>query len=85
MACGTTSRRRTSLAWLALPRALTDPLGAAKELVQFAIESGGRDNITVVLAPFPPAPPAPQDVYLAQDAYPPAHGHPTPPTTSPES
>jgi serine/threonine protein phosphatase PrpC len=44
------------LASLALPRALTDPLGAAKELVQFAIESGGRDNITVVLAPFPPAP-----------------------------
>jgi serine/threonine protein phosphatase PrpC len=43
------------LASLALPRALTDPLGAAKELVQFAIESGGRDNITVVLAPFPPA------------------------------
>jgi serine/threonine protein phosphatase PrpC len=48
------------LAGLALPRALTDPLGAAKELVQFAIESGGRDNITVVLMPFPPAqqPPA---------------------------
>ena len=43
------------LASLALPRALTDPLGAAKELVQFAIEAGGRDNITVVLAPFPPA------------------------------
>jgi serine/threonine protein phosphatase PrpC len=43
------------LASLALPRALTDPLGAAKELAQFAIESGGRDNITVVLVPFPPA------------------------------
>lgn len=51
------------LASLALPRALTDPLRAAKELVQFAIESGGRDNITVVLAPFPPAPGEP-----AQDA-----------------
>lgn len=59
------------LASLALPRALTDPLGAAKELVQFAIESGGRDNITVVLAPFPPAPGAPaQDTAgaPAQDA-----------------
>lgn len=43
------------LASLALPRALTDPLGAAKELAQFAIESGGRDNITVVLIPFRPA------------------------------
>jgi serine/threonine protein phosphatase PrpC len=42
------------LAGLALPRALTDPLGAAQALVTFAIEAGGRDNITVVLAPFPP-------------------------------
>lgn len=47
------------LARLAMPRALTDPLGAAKELAQFAIESGGRDNITVVLAPFPPGQDAP--------------------------
>ena len=42
------------LAGLALPAALTDPLGAAQALVTFAIEAGGRDNITVVLAPFPP-------------------------------
>jgi len=42
------------LAGLAMPAALTDPLGAAQALVTFAIESGGRDNITVVLAPFPP-------------------------------
>lgn len=39
------------LAGLALPRALTDPLGAASELVEFAVEAGGADNITVVLAP----------------------------------
>jgi serine/threonine protein phosphatase PrpC len=42
------------LAGLALPSALTDPLAAAQALVTFAIEAGGRDNITVVLAPFPP-------------------------------
>ena len=44
------------LAELALPAALTDPLGAAAELVKFAIDAGGMDNITVVLAPFPLAP-----------------------------
>jgi serine/threonine protein phosphatase PrpC len=55
------------LASLALPKALTDPLGAAKELVQFAIEAGGRDNITVVLAPFPPAQDAPAKDSSAQD------------------
>ncbi len=42
------------LAEMALPAALADPLGAAQALVTFAIEAGGRDNITVVLAPFPP-------------------------------
>jgi serine/threonine protein phosphatase PrpC len=42
------------LAGLALPLALTDPLGAAAALVQFALEAGGMDNITVVLGPFPP-------------------------------
>ena len=42
------------LAGLALPGALTDPLGTAAELVTFALEAGGADNITVVLAPFPP-------------------------------
>jgi serine/threonine protein phosphatase PrpC len=47
------------LADLALPSALTDPLGAAVRLVTFALDAGGSDNITAVLAPFPPARPAP--------------------------
>jgi serine/threonine protein phosphatase PrpC len=47
------------LADLALPSALTDPLGAAAKLVTFALDAGGTDNITAVLAPFPPARPAP--------------------------
>jgi serine/threonine protein phosphatase PrpC len=42
-----------ALAELALPAALTDPLGAAAELVKFAIDAGGMDNITAVLVPFP--------------------------------
>src|SRR3989442_839158 len=37
------------LAGLALPKVLTDPLGAAADMVKFAIEAGGADNITVVL------------------------------------
>ena len=41
------------LAGLALPAALTDPLGAAGTLLKFALDAGGMDNITVVLAPFP--------------------------------
>ena len=41
------------LARLALPRALTDPLGAANDMVQFAIQAGGADNITAVLIPYP--------------------------------
>jgi serine/threonine protein phosphatase PrpC len=45
------------LAGLALPGALSDPLGPAAALVKFALEAGGADNITVVLAPFPPAAP----------------------------
>jgi serine/threonine protein phosphatase PrpC len=49
------------LAELALPSAQTDPLGAAKTLVKFALEQGGRDNITVVLAPLPAERPAPPD------------------------
>jgi serine/threonine protein phosphatase PrpC len=40
---------------LALPTALTDPLGAARALVKFALDAGGTDNITAVLAPFPPS------------------------------
>jgi serine/threonine protein phosphatase PrpC len=53
------------LAELALPAALTDPLGTAHALVSFALAAGGGDNVTAVLAPFPPAqspagpPPAP--------------------------
>jgi serine/threonine protein phosphatase PrpC len=46
------------LSALALPTALTDPLGAASRLVAFALEAGGQDNITVVLARFPWPPPA---------------------------
>jgi serine/threonine protein phosphatase PrpC len=44
------------LAELALLAAFADPLGAASQLVKFALDSGGMDNITVVLAPFPLAP-----------------------------
>lgn len=47
------------LAELALPGALTDPLGTAAALVSFALEAGGMDNVTVVLAPFPPTAAAP--------------------------
>jgi serine/threonine protein phosphatase PrpC len=43
------------LAVMAMPAALTRPLDAAADLVKFAIDSGGLDNITVVLVPFPPA------------------------------
>jgi serine/threonine protein phosphatase PrpC len=41
------------LARMALPAALTDPLGTAAGLVRFAVGAGGADNITVVLVPFP--------------------------------
>ena len=40
------------LAALALPKVLTDPLGAASDMVRFAIDAGGADNITVVLIPY---------------------------------
>ena len=60
------------LAALALPLALTDPLGAAAALVQFALEAGGMDNITVVLSPFPPR------------ARSPLTGEPTLPAVSPD-
>lgn len=42
------------LAAMAMPAALADPLSAASALVRFAVEAGGADNVTVVLAPFPP-------------------------------
>lgn len=45
------------LAGMALPAARTEPLAAAGELVKFAVESGGIDNITVVLVPFRPSAP----------------------------
>jgi hypothetical protein len=41
------------LAGLALPKALNDPLGAAVDMVQFAVAAAGADNITVVLIPYP--------------------------------
>lgn len=47
------------LAELALPTALHDPSSAADVLLKFALEAGGMDNITVVLAPFPLVRPAP--------------------------
>jgi serine/threonine protein phosphatase PrpC len=60
------------LAELALPLAVTNPLGAASALVTFAIESGGADNVTVVLAPFPPRAPERYDKTLpAMPAVPP--------------
>jgi serine/threonine protein phosphatase PrpC len=40
-------------ALLALPSALGDPLAAASNLVRFAVEAGGMDNITVALIPLP--------------------------------
>jgi serine/threonine protein phosphatase PrpC len=40
------------LSILALPKALTDPLGAAVDLVKFANDAGGADNITAVLIPY---------------------------------
>ena len=41
------------LAELALPAAIADPLGAVRALVGFALEAGGMDNVTAVLARFP--------------------------------
>jgi serine/threonine protein phosphatase PrpC len=40
------------LAGLALPKVLSDPLGAAADMVKFANDAGGADNITVVLIPY---------------------------------
>jgi serine/threonine protein phosphatase PrpC len=42
------------LAAMVMPAALTTPRAAAVSLAKFAIDSGGLDNITVVLVPFPP-------------------------------
>jgi serine/threonine protein phosphatase PrpC len=65
------------LAELALPGALSDPQGTAAALVKFALDAGGVDNVTVVLAPFPPGSAAPP----AGDATPPAG--PATPTAGP--
>jgi len=46
------------LAAMAMPAALTRPLDAAADLAKFALDSGGLDNITVVIIPFPPNPDA---------------------------
>jgi serine/threonine protein phosphatase PrpC len=42
------------LAAMAMPAALSRPLDAAADLAKFALDSGGLDNITVVIIPFPP-------------------------------
>lgn len=42
------------LASAALPEALGAPAEAVAGFVRTALESGGRDNVTVVLVPFPP-------------------------------
>jgi serine/threonine protein phosphatase PrpC len=42
------------LAVRALPAARNSPLTAARTLVEFALQAGGHDNVTVVLMPFPP-------------------------------
>lgn len=44
----------TGLAELVRPAALTNLAGAASKLVEFALDCGGDDNITAVLASFPP-------------------------------
>lgn len=45
------------LAAVALPDGRDQPLAAARRLTQRALDAGGRDNITVLLVPFPPAGP----------------------------
>ena len=41
------------LASRALPDAIGDPLGVADALLKFALDAGGADNVTIVLAPVP--------------------------------
>lgn len=43
------------LAAVALPTGCQQPFAAADELTRRALDAGGRDNITVVVVPFPPA------------------------------
>jgi serine/threonine protein phosphatase PrpC len=35
--------------------ATAEPLAAARSLTRFALDAGGRDNVTVVVVPFPPS------------------------------
>jgi len=44
---------------LTVPTALTDLPGAASALLTFALDAGGQDNITIVLAAVPPSTPEP--------------------------
>ena len=46
------------LAAMVMPAAQARPLDAAAHLAKFALDSGGLDNITVVIVPFPPRPDA---------------------------
>jgi serine/threonine protein phosphatase PrpC len=39
----------------AAPGAASEPLKAARSLTRIALDAGGRDNITVVVIPFPPS------------------------------
>jgi serine/threonine protein phosphatase PrpC len=41
------------LARMALPVALTSPAQAAADLLSFALDAGGRDNVTIVVGRFP--------------------------------
>jgi serine/threonine protein phosphatase PrpC len=54
------------LAAMAMPAALSRPLDAAADLAKFALDSGGLDNITVVIIPFPPR----SDTSLSDDTVP---------------
>jgi serine/threonine protein phosphatase PrpC len=46
------------LAVIGLPGALTEPGVAAALMVNYAVEAGGLDNITVAITPYPVASPA---------------------------
>jgi serine/threonine protein phosphatase PrpC len=56
------------LAAMVMPGALARPGAAAVELAKFALDSGGLDNITVVLIPFPPRPSSAEEPTVAVPA-----------------